>query len=148
MGGKPGAKRSAKTRARMRKASKARSSLTRAEGPNEIDIAVGKNLKRIRTAQNMTQSELAEQVGVRFQQIQKYECAVNRISASRLAYIAKTLDVKVSVLFGEHNGEKNASLDKMKELDVAKAVRLYMLLDSPQRSHIRKTMSIMLREGE
>ena len=112
----------------------------------EIDMAVGENLKRIRIAQNITQKELADQVGVRFQQIQKYECAANRISASRLVAICKTLGIKVSVLFGEYNGEKNASLDKMKELDVAKAVRLYMLLDAPQREHIRKTMAMMRKE--
>lgn len=112
----------------------------------EIDYAVGQNLKRIRIAQNMTQSELAEQVGVRFQQIQKYESSANRIAASRMVAICKALGIRVSVLFGEYNGEKNTSLDKLKELDVAKAIRLYMLLDTPQREHIRKTMAMMRKE--
>ena len=45
--------------------------------------------------------ELGERIGVRFQQVQKYETGLNRVSASRLYMIAEALDVKVGDLFGE-----------------------------------------------
>lgn len=48
---------------------------------DEIDIHVGKRLRRRRRLLGLTQQDLAGQVGVRFQQIQKYECAGNRTSA-------------------------------------------------------------------
>jgi len=47
----------------------------------------------------MTQQQLAETVGIKFQQIQKYETGMNRVSASRLWDIAETLDVDVSFFF-------------------------------------------------
>jgi transcriptional regulator with XRE-family HTH domain len=48
---------------------------------------------------DMTQSELGRQIGVTFQQIQKYEKGVNRVGASRLQHIAKVLGVSVSFFF-------------------------------------------------
>ncbi len=47
----------------------------------------------------MTQQQLAEKVGIKFQQIQKYETGANRVSASRLWDIADALDVPVSCFF-------------------------------------------------
>lgn len=47
----------------------------------------------------MTQQQLAEKVGIKFQQIQKYETGANRVSASRLWDIAETLDVPVSYFY-------------------------------------------------
>lgn len=47
----------------------------------------------------MTQQQLGEIVGIKFQQIQKYETGMNRISASRLWDIAHALDVPVSFFF-------------------------------------------------
>jgi transcriptional regulator with XRE-family HTH domain len=47
----------------------------------------------------MSQQDVAQSVGVRFQQIQKYECGGNRISASRLWLVARALDAPVSLFF-------------------------------------------------
>ena len=49
-----------------------------------IDLHVGRRLRRRRRLMGMTQQQLANTVGIRFQQIQKYECGANRITASRL----------------------------------------------------------------
>lgn len=54
----------------------------------------------------MTQTELGDQIGGRFQQVQKYESAANRISASRLVNITKTLDVKCPCCSGSITGRK------------------------------------------
>ena len=66
---------------------------------HSIDVRVGKRIKELRVLREMTQADLAELIGVRFQQVQKYETAFNRVSASRLFVIAKALDVGVEELF-------------------------------------------------
>lgn len=67
--------------------------------PHFIDTQVGKNIRAFRRTLNMTQAELAEQVGCRFQQIQKYETGANRVSASRLWMIAGVLKQPIHAFF-------------------------------------------------
>jgi len=67
--------------------------------PHPVDIHVGKIIRQIRRDAGMTQQHLAEQVGVKFQQIQKYETGANRVSASRLWEIARVLDTPVHEFF-------------------------------------------------
>jgi transcriptional regulator with XRE-family HTH domain len=64
-----------------------------------VDVHVGKRIRHRRWLLGMTQQQLAEQVGIKFQQIQKYETGANRVSASRLYDIADTLGVPVSFFF-------------------------------------------------
>jgi len=66
---------------------------------NEIDHHVGKRLRRRRRLLGLTQQQLAESVGIRFQQVQKYECGANRVSASRLFELAEALDVPVQYFY-------------------------------------------------
>lgn len=67
--------------------------------PNPIDVHVGSRLKLRRSLMGMTQEKLGEQLGVTFQQVQKYEKGANRIGASRLQEIARILEVPVSFFF-------------------------------------------------
>ena len=69
-----------------------------------IDAYVGARIRALRGAKGVRQEDLAKPVGVKFQQIQKYETGSNRVSASRLVMIAKVLDVPVSELFGKYAG--------------------------------------------
>lgn len=69
--------------------------------PNPIDIHVGSRLKLRRTMVGMTQEKLGDQLGVTFQQVQKYEKGANRIGASRLQEIAHILSVPVSYFFDD-----------------------------------------------
>jgi transcriptional regulator with XRE-family HTH domain len=66
---------------------------------NEIDYHVGKRLRRRRRLLGLTQQSLAEQVGIRFQQIQKYECGANRVSAARLFELSEALAVPVQYFY-------------------------------------------------
>jgi transcriptional regulator with XRE-family HTH domain len=66
---------------------------------NEIDRHLGKRLRQRRRLLGQTQQQIAEAVGVRFQQIQKYECGANRISAARLWLLAKALEAPVGSFF-------------------------------------------------
>ncbi|MCQ2914070.1 MAG: helix-turn-helix domain-containing protein [Alphaproteobacteria bacterium] len=66
---------------------------------NSIDVHIGARLKLCRTTANLTQEQLSEQVGLTFQQIQKYEHGLNRISASRLYEFSQIFRVPISFFF-------------------------------------------------
>ena len=67
--------------------------------PHPIDIHVGRRIKYFRLLRGMSQTDIAKQIGVRFQQVQKYESASNRISSSRLYLIAEVLGVGIEDFF-------------------------------------------------
>jgi transcriptional regulator with XRE-family HTH domain len=73
-----------------------------------VDIAVGARIRLLRKLKGLSQQALAEAAGVTFQQIQKYERGANRVSASMLARIARTLAVPVSEMFGEASPTSSA----------------------------------------
>ena len=64
-----------------------------------VDVHVGKRIRHRRWTMGTTQQQLADAVGIKFQQIQKYETGANRVSASRLWDIATALQVPVSFFF-------------------------------------------------
>lgn len=64
-----------------------------------VDAHVGKRVRHRRWMMGMTQQQLGDLVGIKFQQIQKYETGMNRISASRLWDIAKALEVPINYFF-------------------------------------------------
>jgi transcriptional regulator with XRE-family HTH domain len=66
---------------------------------NEVDVHLGRKLFVRRRILGMTQKQLAEACGVRFQQIQKYECGANRMSALRLWQLAQALEVPMTYFF-------------------------------------------------
>lgn len=65
----------------------------------DVDIHLGKRLRSRRRLLGLTQQQLALVVGVRFQQIQKYECGANRISAARLWRLSEVLEVPVGYFY-------------------------------------------------
>lgn len=80
---------------------------TNPRGPNPIDRHVGARVRLRRQLLNMSQEKLGDELGVTFQQVQKYERGANRIGAGRLWVLARTLDVPVS-FFYEGVGESMA----------------------------------------
>ncbi len=70
-----------------------------------VDKHVGTRVRQRRWMLGMTQTQLGESVGIKFQQIQKYETGANRISASRMWDIAKVLDVPVAFFFEGLEGQ-------------------------------------------
>jgi transcriptional regulator with XRE-family HTH domain len=64
-----------------------------------VDVQVGRNLRRIRLAKGLSQTDLAIELDMSFQQIQKFEIGSNRLSASRLHELAQIFDVPVSAFF-------------------------------------------------
>src|SRR5579859_6721195 len=74
---------------------------SQAHTPNKLDVALGLRIRQRRKALGVSQTALAEAVGLTFQQIQKYERGFNRVSFSRLVDIAHALDCRVMDLIGD-----------------------------------------------
>jgi len=108
-----------------------------------VDVHVGKRVRHRRWMVGMTQQQLAEKVGIKFQQIQKYETGMNRVSASRLWDIAEALEVPVSFFFDgiqEHEAASDASGmipgDIMADKEALELVRSYYAIPENQRRRL------------
>lgn len=107
-----------------------------------VDVHVGKRLRHRRWLVGMTQQQLAEAVGIKFQQIQKYETGANRVSASRLWDIAAALDANVSFFFdGIDDTEvverpENRSGDLIGDKEALDLVRSYYAIPENQRRRL------------
>jgi transcriptional regulator with XRE-family HTH domain len=91
----------------------------------------------------MTQQQLGDIVGIKFQQIQKYETGMNRISASRLWDIAQALDVSISFFFEGFEGEGEAAPaaagergDLLADKEALELVRSYYAIPEAQRRRL------------
>ena len=78
------------------------------EAPNPIDVEVGARIRVRRKYLSLSQSALAEALGLTFQQVQKYERGANRVSASMLVRIAAKLDTTVGALVGENDPDRHS----------------------------------------
>ena len=108
-----------------------------------VDLHVGKKIRHRRWLAGITQQQLAEQVGIKFQQIQKYETGANRVSASRLWDISETLDVSISFFFEgiektQKKTETGAAIpsDLMGDKEALDLVRSYYLIPENQRRRL------------
>jgi transcriptional regulator with XRE-family HTH domain len=68
------------------------------DGPHRLDVAIGQRVRERRRGIGLSQQELAEALGVSFQQVQKYERGANRISFSRLVEVAGALKCRLADL--------------------------------------------------
>lgn len=88
-----------------------------------VDIHVGRRLKQARTLRRMSQTDVARQLKLSFQQIQKYEIGSNRIAASRLYDLSRILQVPTSYFF-EGLADADNAQDNTRDhgLDIVNAV--------------------------
>ena len=88
----------------------------------------------------MTQQQLGDQVGIKFQQIQKYETGTNRISASRMWDIAAVMEVPVSFFFEGLDGQApdtgEARGDILTDKEALELVRAYYSIPENQRRRL------------
>ena len=110
-----------------------------------VDVHVGKRVRHRRWMVGMTQQQLGDIVGIKFQQIQKYETGMNRISASRLWDIAQALGVSISFFFeGFDDDGKEASAmpaadtrgDLLADKEALELVRSYYSIPEAQRRRL------------
>lgn len=107
---------------------------------HHVDVHVGKRIRHRRWLVGMTQQQLAEKVGIKFQQIQKYETGMNRVSASRLWDISDVLDVPVSFFFEGLGADAmtgdGTSKDLLADKEALELVRSYYAMPENQRKRL------------
>ena len=108
-----------------------------------VDVHVGKRIRHRRWLAGMTQQQLAKNVGIKFQQIQKYETGANRVSASRLWDISETLEVPVCFFFEglereqtEETTKKDLPSDLMGDKEALDLIRSYYSIPKNQRRRL------------
>ncbi len=106
-----------------------------------VDEHVGKRVRHRRWMVGMTQQQLADAVGIKFQQIQKYETGMNRISASRLWDIASALEVPVAYFFEGLASEPKAldsalPGDILADREALELIRSYYAIPEQQRKQL------------
>jgi len=109
-----------------------------------VDVHVGKRIRQRRWLIGMTQQKLADMVGIKFQQIQKYETGANRVSASRLWDIGEAMGVPVAFFFeGLQGGAATASetrgdvpQDMLSDKEAMDLVRTYYAIPENQRRRL------------
>ena len=115
--------------------------------PHRVDIHVGQKLRQRRWLVGMTQQELAAMVGIKFQQIQKYETGANRVSASRLWDIAEALNVTAAHFFDgmedaadtkieSPEGKTKTPADLLNDKEAMDLVRSYYAIPENQRRRL------------
>ena len=107
-----------------------------------VDVHVGKRIRHRRWMSGTTQQQLAEAVGIKFQQIQKYETGMNRVSASRLWDIARALNVPVSFFFEGLDGQGGTvntgdqPTDLLTDKEALELLRSYYAIPENQRRRL------------
>lgn len=105
-----------------------------------LDYAIGQRIRSVRRAKRMSMRELAERIGVRQQQIQRYELGLNRISAACIVEIARELEVPVTHILVDEEQTATASPPS----DHALFVDGFLRLTGQQQLTVRQWMDEML----
>jgi transcriptional regulator with XRE-family HTH domain len=91
------------------------------------DVEIGRKIRALRLQRGLSQSGLADRIGLTFQQVQKYEKGANRVSAGRLQQIAEMLEVPVMFFYGAADGrlrKREARVPMLSFLQTKGALRL------------------------
>jgi len=104
-------------------------------GPDSLDVEIGQRVRTFRLHKGLSQEKLADQLGITFQQVQKYEKGTNRIGAGRLQRIANVLEIPVADFFTSRRQGGVAPAEVFKLLGTAAALRLvraYARINDPR----------------
>jgi len=107
-----------------------------------MDIQIGRRIRERRWLLGLSQEKLARRVGLKFQQVQKYETAGSKVSASRLLLIARALEVSVSYFY-EGDGTQPGA-DASMTRDAAELAHYFMRLPEAQRLRLSELVRAMV----
>lgn len=108
-----------------------------------VDLHVGQRIRLRRREAGITQQQLGEAVGIKFQQVQKYETGANRVSASRLWDIARALHVPVYYFFEELSAQNTPTAPKR----CAELRQLFGALPEDQQEALLQIARAMIDRG-
>ncbi len=107
---------------------------------HKVDDHVGQKIRHRRWLMGLTQQQLADAVGIKFQQIQKYETGMNRVSASRLWDIAQTLEVSPGYFFEGFAEDAEADFggqdDLLSSKETLELLKTYYAIPEAQRKRL------------
>ena len=111
-----------------------------------VDTLVGRNVRILRKNRGMSQTELANKIGVTFQQVQKYENGSNRIGSGRLHRISIVLNVPITTLFDgvDHSVDSQPDLTPSAMLTGPYALRLLRAFSQLADTGLRKSIAEMV----
>lgn len=115
--------------------------------PDIVDVYIGANIRKIRLLKDMTQSDLAKQIGVRFQQVQKYETGQNRVGGSRLLQISEALEVSVARLFGKYAEQESDFMKQIDEKRILKLVGYYQSMSEKEQEQFFDDAKFLAGKG-
>jgi len=126
---------------------------TEESSPHPLDIALGSRIRLRRRELGLSQEQLARQIGITFQQVQKYEHGANRVSFSRLVEIAQALRCGVIDLIGDLDKSKDSSLfarhiARLNEPGAAELLEAYSAIKSPKHRRAILNLAKQLAEGK
>jgi transcriptional regulator with XRE-family HTH domain len=114
--------------------------------PNPVDVHVGKRIRLRRLFLGMNQETLATRIGLTFQQVQKYEGGANRVSASRLAEIARILEVTIPYFFADR--EPAQRREYMEQSETIELLRFYYgISDDSVRQHFAELVKAIAAQA-
>lgn len=113
-----------------------------------INLSIGRRIRRRRRLMGMTQKDLGDLLGLQFQQVQKYECSSSRVSAARLFLLASALKVPITYFFtdlpessaanaSDHDRARAATAELLCEKETQELLMAYARLPEPVRRKLR-----------
>ena len=112
----------------------------------ELELIIGARMRTRRRQLGLSQSDLAERLGVSFQQVQKYERGANRVAASTLLAAAQTLDTGIAWLVGEEQSGREDDEDVFRALARPGALEILQAFNAISDPRTRTALLGLARE--
>ena len=116
------------------------------KSPDPRDIEVGRRVRAFRLEKGLSQEKLGDQLGLTFQQVQKYEKGTNRIGAGRLQRIAEILDVPVTSFFESSSGRGAVPSEIFELLGTSAALRLLRSYARIRDPHVKQALTLLVEK--
>jgi transcriptional regulator with XRE-family HTH domain len=120
---------------------------SRALQQNVVDSYVGQRLRLLRQRRRISQKDLAERIGITFQQVQKYEKGLNRLPASRMLAICFVLDITPNDLFKDFLTKELSSADTIEYSDQeVELIEMLRQLAPPLKTQVRQIVDTLANQ--
>ncbi|GGA13546.1 helix-turn-helix domain-containing protein [Neptunicoccus cionae] len=104
--------------------------------PHPVDVHVGTKIRLTRASRGISQQKLSEMLGISFQQLQKYERGINRISASRLWEVSQALGVQISYFFDGADGGEGQEIEEISTRTIELATQINQIPNEAVKNQI------------
>ncbi len=111
--------------------------------PHPVDVMVGKLVRVRRLQLSMSQTKLANELGLTFQQIQKYERGNNRVSCSTLSKISEALDIPITYFFSETGRTEATAEEHPEPAHFKEGLRLISAFGQIEKSRRKKLLALV-----